>query len=367
MRVGRLILLPVLALVLTGGLSGCSAPTYETAVDVYVDGDQLVLGEDLAYPYGLSGHVSQAATTTDGVHTLDVPGWRDADHRAGPARSSCLADEPAHCFRAVAGHLAVEETTDGTNWRQVWAVPDSRRAFLARQYPELGPVAADLSTLAVAALRGPSGVIVAAANGRDGFALRDGAGHWQRIGFPPHPPGPLSFSGRFIFREYGAAALLAAALILLGAAASRRDRDQRIGWGALLLVPVAGWALLLFGDYDYGLLNVALSALVLGPIVTAALVVGLLAAVRQRRWRSGVAILGVAAVAGAAVALTFNGWSAGRPASYSVACLIALAVTAPAAAGVLVLARRVAAAGPADDVPAPGATFADVPPPFGSN
>jgi hypothetical protein len=367
MRVGRLLLVVFLALVVTCGVSGCTAPRYPTAVDVYADGDRLVLVGDLMYPYGLSGALFQAATTTDGIHAVDVSGWHEAVHAAGPQRSSCLADDPGHCFRAVVGHLAVEESTDGVTWRRTWAVPDNRRAYLARQYPDLGSASANLSTIAVAAVSGPGGIVVAVANGRDGFALRDATGQWRRVGFPFDPPGRLSAAGRFIFYEYGVAVLLAAALILVGVAASRRDPGRRTAWSALLLlIPAVGWVLLRFTDGSSGAWPVpeVLGLLVIVPITVGAMVVGIVAVVRRRsRWRSGVAILAVPMLAGGVVAWTFYGWSAGWPASHGTASLIALAAAAAAAAAVLLLGRRLAdAPSVADDVPAPGATFADVPP-----
>jgi hypothetical protein len=369
MRVGRLLALPVLAFVLTGGLSGCSAPSYPTAVDVFADGDQLVLVGDYTFPYGLSGSPFQAATTNDGVHTVDVPGHPRIDRAAGSGRLTCLDGEPRHCFRPVAGHLAVEESTDGVTWRQVWAVPDSRRAYLARQCDYCGSVSANLATVALAAVRGPDGVIVAAANGRDGFALRDGAGRWQRIGFPPEAPGLLKSPGQYIFYEYGTAVLVVAALLLAGFVAGRRDRGPRTAWWwALLLIPVAGWALVqrfTHGTDPSPPLPEVMSVLVIAAIAAPVLMVGVVLAIQRRsRWLSGVAILAVPILAGAAVAYTFYGWSAGRPAQYGHAVLIAFAVVGAAAGAVLLLGRRLASAPPIVDknVPAPGVTFADVPP-----
>jgi hypothetical protein len=102
---------------------------------------------------------------------------------AGPA--DCVASDPGHCFRVVAGHLRVEETVDGgADWRIAWQVTDAQRKKLADDYSNIRSVDEYLASLVLLVAEQPGGgFVVLVANGRDGFARRNPSGVWERIGF----------------------------------------------------------------------------------------------------------------------------------------------------------------------------------------
>ncbi|MFF0466678.1 hypothetical protein ACFYPX_04435 [Micromonospora zamorensis] len=100
-------------------------------------------------------------------------------------RQACVPAEPRRCYRAVAGHLRVEQSDDaGASWRVAWEVSDARREELARRSPNPGNVArhfASRDLIVYPTAGGDHEVLVA--NGRDGFLRRLPDGGWQRDGF----------------------------------------------------------------------------------------------------------------------------------------------------------------------------------------
>ena len=56
-------------------------------------------------------------------------------------RQACVPTEPQRCYRAVAGHLRVEQSDDaGVTWQVAWEVSDARREELARRFPNPGDI-----------------------------------------------------------------------------------------------------------------------------------------------------------------------------------------------------------------------------------
>ncbi|WP_204301773.1 hypothetical protein, partial [Actinoplanes campanulatus] len=74
---------------------------------------------------------------------------------------------------------------------KVWGLTPEQVRQLRDAYPHEDSTWLDSLDLAV--LDVPGGHVVAVANGRDGFAVRDVGGTWRRIGFPtmPNDPAPL--------------------------------------------------------------------------------------------------------------------------------------------------------------------------------
>lgn len=184
-RFGVLIVLPAAVL----AIAATSAPQYPDAVAVYSWRGMIVAGEGNAY------HKSSRRPRTWQVSTDGGRSWRhlsdaqDAAFRidlpvlAGRTGPVC-APASAHCYRVVSGRLGVEQSTDGgTSWQLVWAVPEPQRELLADEYEDLGDPDFYLATRAVAVVAAPGGHAVVAANGRDGYAVREPTGRWDRIGF----------------------------------------------------------------------------------------------------------------------------------------------------------------------------------------
>ncbi|MET7666636.1 hypothetical protein [Micromonospora luteifusca] len=100
-------------------------------------------------------------------------------------RQACVPAEPRRCYRAVAGHLRVEQSDDaGASWRVAWEVSDARREELARRSPNPGSIGRHFASRDLIVFPTASGgheVLVA--NGRDGFLRRLPDGGWQRDGF----------------------------------------------------------------------------------------------------------------------------------------------------------------------------------------
>jgi hypothetical protein len=175
-----LVLLPAATLAIAA-TSAPMAPPNAATVQV-VDG-RFVVGEGYGETWeSLSWKISDDGGF--GWRLLDPEESKSLPQDAVP-REGCVPDAPEHCYRVVPRHLRVEETLDGgRSWRVTWQVTDeTRRRSLAHRYDDLGDVGEYLSSrsLAVAAVPGGHGVVVA--NGRDGYAVRDAAGLWHRIGF----------------------------------------------------------------------------------------------------------------------------------------------------------------------------------------
>lgn len=360
-RVGILIVLPTAAL----ALAATSAPHYPYAAAAGTWRDLAMVGDmDVYIP---DPRPDTLRVSGDGGHTWRrmTPGEEEAWSAERPkpdlrTQVACSRTATAHCYRVVPGHLKVEQSDDsGASWQTSWEVPDRQRDYLARSYEELRDVGRDLSSLAVAVVPTAGGDLVIVANGRDGYAVRDAGGHWERIGFgrtveddgtvvfiPPRPLAPDTLT-------YLAPELLAgllAGLIAIGAgglAAARRRRRAvvmvfaaTLGISALVAVPATAamhtqdWPFRLPTDVAavIGTLIAVVGAL--GTLITAT-AIGALAA----RWTALIAVIG-AAVAGTYGAL-YTSWSHGTL-GYRVASLIAIAVAIAGIALAAWLGRRVA-------------------------
>jgi hypothetical protein len=188
---GRWLRLLAVLVVLPGAglaMAATSAPVYPHAVAVGTSGDTIYAGIGNGYYQEPRSVTHYLASTDSGVVFHDVTATERDEAAAAvaqPRTTDCSAATPRHCFRAVPGHLRVEETDDGgTHWQVAWQVSDAERTRLAGSYPGLGDINEYLSSRGLVAQdRAGGGLVVLVANGRDGFARRDTSGHWARIGF----------------------------------------------------------------------------------------------------------------------------------------------------------------------------------------
>ncbi|MEV1318192.1 hypothetical protein AB0J14_19165 [Micromonospora arborensis] len=136
------------------------------------------------------------AEPADGHWSVSADGgttWRPADAAEEQRlsrpdvgqRQACVPTEPQRCYRAVRGHLRVEQSDDaGTTWRVAWEVSDARREELARRSDSPGDIRrhfASRDLIVYPAADGGHEVLVA--NGRDGLLRRGSDGGWRRAGF----------------------------------------------------------------------------------------------------------------------------------------------------------------------------------------
>jgi hypothetical protein len=169
----------------------------------------------------------------------------------GAAAQACAGDT---CYRAVAGRLAVERSTDGGRSYDIdWEVSGAAYEGLAGDYPDLGDPAVHLSSVAVAVRPAPDaarGPIVFVANGRDGLLYRNSAGRWLRLGVPQGAQ-PAHFAAPPPVRPgagiAGQVALAAGSIVLLGAgmtiARRRTVRPARaaVAAGIAAVIAAAGY------------------------------------------------------------------------------------------------------------------------------
>jgi hypothetical protein len=205
---------------------------------------------------GATGDYRIWSTSTDGVNWAEVPSDQAAlqkdlvDRTGGTATSACAETDPDTCFQAVPGRLAVEVSVDGGDtWEIDWEVPDDTREALANQF--IGGSVGNLQTGGVAILTTRDGYRVYAANGMDGFAVRDEGGSWERVGFTffpssPQPPRPLprASEARLItWAWYLGVAGCALSFIVL-AETGPSPRPRRVGrYAGALALWAAGWGL----------------------------------------------------------------------------------------------------------------------------
>ncbi|MBO3742556.1 hypothetical protein [Actinoplanes flavus] len=251
------------------GVAATSAIPSPDAHTVVVDPDgALYLGADTL------GDGAPWAVSRDGGLTF----VSSAGPRAGRA-PQCSRSEPVVCYQPVHRRIAVESRTGAGPWRLSWEISEGAVAELSDAYPH--PDSHRLYSVALAVLDVPGGHVVAVANGRDGFAVRDVAGNWRRIGFPtsthdiaPVPLDEARSAGDFVetgpfalgfalflgglvltlvavrrARSVGASARLYWLLLPLGAASccalpinlvSTADGDSMFrGFGAVTWVPLA--------------------------------------------------------------------------------------------------------------------------------
>jgi hypothetical protein len=246
-------------------------------------------------------------------------------------------------------------------------VPDSRRRYLARQHPVLRSSDVDeylsaqaISVLPVADRRH----MVVVANGRDGFAVRDASGRWERVGFGLDEHGhrrsavPLAGNAWVLAPEAVLSILVGLLVLAVGASRICVDRGRDVD-GALtavifgLLVGLSGAAGLAAPDTMLDLAAAPVAAV--GTLLTA-VGVGVLMHVAERamvRPRSLllVAVVGIGTTG--AMSATFWAWTAGLMVDYRPATIMAMVV----ALGGTSLAAKLA--GPATSAPA----FPAPPPP----
>jgi hypothetical protein len=177
-RAGRLVRAIRLAVLLPLALAGVAATSPAralNAVGVHLSGDSIYLEVRDEY------HDAEWSVSHD-----DGATWAEAEEPASPARAGCTAAQPVVCYRVVAGGLGVQGSTGGGPWTDSWRIGDAQRHALYRDYADIEKTS-ELTSVALAVREVPGGHVVVVANGRDGFAVRDTAGQWSRIGFPGHP------------------------------------------------------------------------------------------------------------------------------------------------------------------------------------
>ncbi|MEU4402135.1 hypothetical protein [Micromonospora orduensis] len=271
-------------------------------------------------------------------------------------RQACVPAEPQRCYRAVEGHLRVDESDDaGTTWRVAWEVSDARREELARRSYNPGDVRrhfASRDLIVYPAAGGGHEVLVA--NGRDGILHRGSDGAWQRKGFLDgrfskearwEEPPPLDGGGPgdrqtdLLLAVALALTLGCAVAVLAGHLAIRRGAGP--GWwgfaGGLSMLIAAAVLTAVWDREDDGLTFMALTAvtLPLGVLTATALLVRARYQGASSRW-IGLALTGLlltALLSGVPLA----GWLVGNPAQSRVAVAIALLATVPG----VVLAIRI--------------------------
>ncbi|GLX02227.1 hypothetical protein [Microtetraspora sp. NBRC 16547] len=275
--------------------------------------------------------------------------WRkwDASPPETVQSTACVPGDQAHCYRIVPGLLQVEESADGGNtWTTAWQISPGRQEWLDRVYrvPSEGTEVDHANSLALAVQAVPDdggAHIVVVANGRDGVAVRDPSGRWQRLGLTPDgglsakSAPSLTDPGSRIDGEMWVAILVAVIVLLIGLALDGCVEEWPAGF------PFAGLVLWV------GLLGIALkpSLGLIGPLVlfggmplalvggTAVLVMwGLFQCLRGPS--GGTSIL-LALLTFGGVFLPFLGWSAGSPDSYGVAGLLAVILGAAPTASLI--------------------------------
>ncbi|GIJ77040.1 hypothetical protein SAMN05443287_101217 [Micromonospora phaseoli] len=182
--VAVLVVLPIAGL----GVVATSAPVQDDAVTMYEWQGVTVVGIGNAY-HGSREPYMWWIGADDGSTFSELPegGYELFSAQPPPAASGedCSARDADHCFRIVPGRLAVQESRDGgATWRVAWQIDDDARERLGATMPGMRDVQEYLSSRALLVREQPDGgVVVLVANGRDGFARRDSAGRWERIGF----------------------------------------------------------------------------------------------------------------------------------------------------------------------------------------
>ncbi|WP_179855552.1 hypothetical protein [Paractinoplanes atraurantiacus] len=252
-RVG--VLLPV-ALV---GVVATSAPESPSADAVESIGGALYAGAN-EQPY----RAVDWSVSRDGGHTwmpsAVPPGYQEKVTQ--PRLSDCSKAQPQTCYRLVRGELAVQMTTDGRTWADDWRLSEEEREALYREYGDVYNRDGQLSGRSIVVRDLPSGGhVVVVANVRDGFAVRDAAGTWTRIGFPATSraaavPAPAlnditdSYRSADVLFAVGIG-LLFAGLAATGAAVAANARAGGSPHWAWFLVPqlAAGPFVLLFAEW----------------------------------------------------------------------------------------------------------------------
>ncbi|MEU4336567.1 hypothetical protein AB0F59_18370 [Micromonospora lupini] len=360
-RTARLVRLLVVLPPAVFGVAATSAVHYPYALGTaLLDGRPAISvgsGTDLT-PWPASVAEGRWSVSDDGATT-----WRSAsedEQRRLPGegvgqRQACVPTEPRRCYRAVAGHLRVEQSDDaGASWRVAWEVSDARREALARGSANPGDIrqhfaSRDLVVFPVA--NGGHEVLVA--NGRDGFVHRRADGGWRRDGFLggkhlgpiDDPPaldggGPLQRQTDLLLAVALALTFGCAVTVVAGHLAIRRSGGGRwwgiAGAGTLLLagsVLGAVWS----RDDDFNTVG-ALLLVVLPLDALTVLVLLIVARIRGAPSAWVERALGNLLLTALLAGLPLLGWLAGTPAQTRVAVPLALLATALG----LLLAVRIA-------------------------
>ncbi|MFD1373017.1 hypothetical protein [Actinoplanes sichuanensis] len=156
------------------------------------------------------------------------------------------------CYRVVPAGLGVQSSVAGGPWTDSWRVSEGQRRALYHDYGDADSLG-DLTSDGLAVLDGAAGHVVVVANGRDGFAVRDAIGRWERIGFPRSDGGsvvpPLSADPS---PDPPSTALVITVISLLagflmtvtGVLSLRRSGQSRHWWWLVALLPVSAIMLL---------------------------------------------------------------------------------------------------------------------------
>ncbi|WP_189328475.1 hypothetical protein [Actinoplanes ianthinogenes] len=162
----------LLPLALTGVAATSASYVFEAQRVEVADG-RIYLGAGYSW-----GEVKSWGVSRDGGRT-----WTRAEAPpAGDREPESCAGEV--CYRAAPGALGVQSRAGYGPWTTSWGFGPRDRWTLYRAYGDLDDIDRQLSTVDVVTAPAAGGYLVAAANGRDGFALRDTTGAWHRIGFP---------------------------------------------------------------------------------------------------------------------------------------------------------------------------------------
>ncbi|WP_433795749.1 hypothetical protein [Actinoplanes sp. CA-252034] len=187
-----------LAVVLPAALFGVAAtsatPTPE-ATGVLVEGDVVYLvAHDAGYGSAWSVSRDGGRTFVD-TEPLPLPSASvpapasaapSASASAAAGTSDCARSVPVVCYRVTdAYRIAVDSRTGDGPWREYWSLSQAQWSALKEGYPHEDST--HLRSVALAVLDVPGGHVLVVANGRDGFAVRDEAGSWRRIGIPALP------------------------------------------------------------------------------------------------------------------------------------------------------------------------------------
>ncbi|SFF86117.1 hypothetical protein SAMN05421541_12642 [Actinoplanes philippinensis] len=255
-RVTRAVRVAVLLPLALAGVAATSPLPHTSADLVLVEGDAVYLRATAARPYREAWSVSRdgGVTWTDSAEPASWPQPAPSSEPVSPQppdQPVCSRDRV--CYRVVEEELAVQSSTGGGPWTDSWRVGEDQRQALLRDYGDIEMVSM-LSARKLAVQDVAGGHVVVVANDRDGFAVRDPAGRWTRIGFPAFPddvaPLPLSTSPHTLGRplRITVIALLAGFLLTVaGVVSLRRSGGRRYWWllpgifppAAVVLIPIA--------------------------------------------------------------------------------------------------------------------------------
>lgn len=290
---------PWLALVLPGLILVLTAPLF---------GLHLLLR---AEPAGLPQSADLVAATADVIYLDDEPytppwqqpagpaaGWQPVVRPGIPPAPTTQACTGAVCYRLVPGLLGVERSADaGATWVVDWQIGDADRQVLAdRRHRNADDLDREFVSVAVAVQpQTGGGHVVLVANKLDGYAVRDTAGVWTRIGFPDTgTAAPAIGSGRPVPRSLVVAvvALLGALVVLIGATRASARGWGRTTWRSPVILTIGALALLVPARAAGGTLaGVPIALLAAGVVVIECAVYAVLSTLRvlndgpgQDRW-----------------------------------------------------------------------------------